>query len=293
MKKRLLIAGPAAAIASLVLPGVAFGAEPTPILETPEASINAMWVIVAGCLVMFMQAGFLLLEVGFSRAKNAGAGVAKVLVNFSIASLCYWAVGFALAFGGLGEIAGTHGFFLNVGTSIEEAGKSIPFVETYSISPAAFMFFQFVFCAVSLAIVWGATLERIKFGAYVIYAVVFSAVLYPVLSHWIFGGGWLQVNVGMQDFAGSTVVHLIGATGALAALLLLGPRIGKYGARRQAAGDPRALDAAGRPRRADPLARLVRVQPGLDPRRDRRSLRRGGRGDQPGRRRRRRRRRRR
>ncbi|HEX5609133.1 MAG TPA: ammonium transporter [Solirubrobacterales bacterium] len=238
MKKRLLIAGPVAALASLVLPGVAFGAEEAPaILETPEASINAMWVIVAACLVMFMQAGFLLLEVGFSRAKNVGAGVAKVLVNFSIASLCYWACGFALAFGGLGEIAGTHGFFLDVGSSIEEAGKSIPFVETYSISPAAFMFFQFVFCAVSLAIVWGATLERIKFGAYIIYAVIFSAVLYPILSHWIFGGGWLQVNVGMQDFAGSTVVHLIGATGAFAALLLLGPRIGKY----TKDGKPRAI----------------------------------------------------
>jgi len=237
MKRGLLIAAPAAVIASLVLPGVAFGAEPTPILDTPEASINAMWVIVAGILVMFMQAGFLLLEVGFSRAKNAGAGVAKVLVNFSIASLCYWAVGFALAFGGLGEIAGTHGFFLNVGSSIEQAGNSIPFVETYSISPAAFMFFQFVFCAVSLAIVWGATLERIKFGAYLIYAVIFSAVLYPILSHWIFGGGWLQANVGMQDFAGSTVVHLIGATGAFAALLLLGPRIGKYGKD----GTPRAI----------------------------------------------------
>ncbi len=99
------------------------------------------------------------------------------------------------------------------------------------------MFFQFVFCAVSLAIVWGATLERIKFGAYIIYAIIFSAVLYPILSHWIFGGGWLQVNVGMQDFAGSTVVHLIGATGAFAALLLLGPRIGKY----TKDGKPRAI----------------------------------------------------
>src|SRR4051812_12948708 len=99
MKRRVMIAAPGGAIAPLVLPGMAFGAQ-TPILETPEASINAMWVIVAACLVMFMQAGFLLLEVGFSRAKNAGAGVAKVLVNFSIASLCYWAVGFALAFGG-------------------------------------------------------------------------------------------------------------------------------------------------------------------------------------------------
>ena len=94
--------------------------------------------------------------------------------------------------------------------------------------PAKF-FFQFAFCAVSLAIVWGTTLERIKFGAYLIYAVVFSSLIYPVISHWIFGGGWLQANFGMQDFAGSTVIHLIGATGALAALLLLGPRQGKFG----------------------------------------------------------------
>ena len=94
--------------------------------------------------------------------------------------------------------------------------------------PAKF-FFQFVFCAVSLAIVWGTTIERIKFGAYLIYAVVFSSLIYPIISHWIFGGGWLAANVHMQDFAGSTVVHLIGATGALAALLLLGPRDGKYG----------------------------------------------------------------
>jgi Amt family ammonium transporter len=96
------------------------------------------------------------------------------------------------------------------------------------VVPAKF-FFQFVFCAVSLAIVWGTTLERIKFGAYLIYAVVFSTLIYPIVSHWIFGGGWLAKNIGMQDFAGSTVVHLIGATGAFAALLLLGPRQGKYG----------------------------------------------------------------
>src|SRR4029077_8700876 len=88
-------------------------------------------------------------------------------------------------------------------------------------------FFQFVFCAVSLAIVWGTTLERIKFGVYIISAVVVSTLMYTIASHWVFGGGWLQVNVGMQDFAGSTAVHLIGATGALAVLLLLRPRRGK------------------------------------------------------------------
>jgi ammonium transporter, Amt family len=187
--------------------------------------------------VMFMQAGFALLEIGFSRMKNAGAGVAKILVNFSIASIAYWAVGFALAFGGAGAIAGTHGFFLNVSGDPAEAASQIPLLDIANISPAALLFFQFVFCAVSLAIIWGTTLERIKFAAYVIYAIIFSALIYPIISHWIFGGGWLQANLGMQDFAGSTVVHLIGATGAFAALLLLGARRGKYGAD----GKPRAI----------------------------------------------------
>ena len=246
MRRRYLgMAIPLAAVALLALPGVAFGQDVAldrikdlkgGIAEAADA-VNTEWVIVAACLVMFMQAGFLLLEVGFSRMKNVGAGVAKILVNFSIASLCYWAVGFALAFGGAGAIAGDSGFFLDVGSTAAEAGAQFPFVGTYGIDPAAFLFFQFAFCAVSLAIVWGTTLERIKFGAYVIYAVIFCAVIYPVISHWIFGGGWLQVNIGMQDFAGSTVVHLIGATGALAALLLLGPRRGKY----TNGGKPRAI----------------------------------------------------
>jgi Amt family ammonium transporter len=186
-------------------------------------------VIVAAVFVMFMQAGFLLLEIGFSRMKNAGAGVAKVLLNFSISSIAYWAVGFALAFGGSGWFAGNHGFFLNVGHTAEEAASKIPLLEIAPINPAALAFFQFVFCAVSLAIVWGTTLERIKFGAYLIYAVVFSSLIYPIVSHWIFGGGWLAANFGMQDFAGSTVVHLQGALAALAGALLLGPRIGRFG----------------------------------------------------------------
>jgi Amt family ammonium transporter len=208
-----------------------------PTLDETISSLNTTWVIVAGVLVMFMQAGFLFLEVGFSRSKNAGLGVVKILTNFSIASIAYWAVGFALAFGGAGAIAGTNGFFLDVGSTPADAAAQFPLLDIAPISPAALLFFQFVFCAVSLSIVWGTTLERIKFSAYVIYAVIFSALIYPVISHWIFGGGWLQVNIGMQDFAGSTVVHLIGATGGLAALLLLGPRRGKYDAN----GKPRAI----------------------------------------------------
>src|SRR3954468_14671968 len=225
-----------AVLVLLCLPASALAAD-GPTLNDSVSSLNTMWVLVAAVFVMFMQAGFAFLEIGFSRAKNAGLGVAKILTNYSICSLAYWAVGFALAFGGSGAIAGTHGWFLDVGSSPAQAGKVIPIVGTLGISPAAELFFQFVFCAVSLAIVWGTTLERIKFSAYVIYAVIFSAVIYPIISHWIFGGGWLATNIGMQDFAGSTVVHLIGATGGLAALLLLGPRIGKYGPD----GKPRAI----------------------------------------------------
>ncbi|HEX8856075.1 MAG TPA: ammonium transporter [Thermoleophilaceae bacterium] len=195
-----------------------------PTIKDAVPAIETLWVVVAAVLVFFMQAGFLLLEMGFSRMKNAGTVVPKVLANLSIAGLCYWAVGFALAFGGSGWLAGTHGTFL--GTT---NGDLFPAMAFSSAAVPAKFFFQFVFCAVSLAIVWGTTLERIKFGAYLIYAVVFSALIYPVVSHWVFGGGWLQANFGMQDFAGSTAVHLIGATGALAALLLLGARQGKYG----------------------------------------------------------------
>src|SRR5206468_9266811 len=155
--------------------------------------------------------------------------------NFSIAGLCYWAVGFAFAFGGpLGKVIGTHGLFLrdfgNPQTAFPIMGASDATIESK-------WFFQFVFCGVSLAIVWGTTLERIKFGVYAIYALIFSTIIYPIGSHWVFGGGFLQQGhwlgtsiAGMQDFAGSTAVHLIGATGAFAALLLLGPRKGKYGA---------------------------------------------------------------
>lgn len=236
MKRRALTAVGAGALTALALPGVAMA-------DTLEAvgnevlgdtvPINTMWVLIAAVLVLFMQAGFAMLEIGFSRAKNAGTGVAKILTNLSIAAICYWAVGFAFAFGN-GEIIGDTGFLLQGFGDPQEAfgvmGLSDATIE-------AKWLFQFAFCAVSLAIVWGSTLERIKFGAYVLYAIVFASFIYPVASHWVFGGGWLQANVGMQDFAGSTAVHLIGATGALAALLLLGPRKGKYGPD----GKPRAI----------------------------------------------------
>jgi Amt family ammonium transporter len=232
MTARALVFG---ALAALLVPATA-SADIYDSGSLPDSvGINSIWVVVAGCLVFFMQAGFAFLEIGFSRGKNAGTIVAKILVNLSIAAILYWAVGFAFAFGGdLGHVIGTHGFFLrDYGNPL----KAFPIMGLSDATIEAKFFFQFVFCAVSLAIVWGTTLERVKFGVYVLYAIVFSALIYPIASGWVFGGGWLQANLGMQDFAGSTAVHLIGATGALAALLHLGPRKGKYGPD----GKPRAI----------------------------------------------------
>jgi Amt family ammonium transporter len=228
--------GAAAALLALVLPGSALADTFDAAGKLPDTvGINSSWVLIAGILVMFMQAGFAFLEIGFSRGKNAGTVIAKVLTNFSIAAIAYWAVGFAFAFGGdPGHVIGTHGFFLQ---DFGDPQKAFPIMGLSDATIEAKWFFQMVFCAVSLAIVWGTTLERIKFGVYLIYGVIFAAVIYPLVSGWVFGGGWLQNNLGMQDFAGSTAVHLIGATGALAALLLLGPRRGKFGADRK----PRAI----------------------------------------------------
>jgi Amt family ammonium transporter len=204
-------------------------------LADVTTELDTTWVVITGVLVMFMQAGFACVEIGFSRGKNVAAVVAKILVNFAVATIAWWACGFALAFGGDGLIAGDSGFFLSIGHVI---GDGSPVAGPLDASAAGFAFFQLVFCAVSLSIVWGTTLERIRFIAYPIYAVVFAGLIYPLVAHWIFGGGLMgHVGQGMQDFAGSTVVHLTGAAGGLAVLLLLGPRSGKY----SEDGRPRAI----------------------------------------------------
>ena len=217
--------GALALLGALLLPGSAM-AQDAPTAEDVAGSLDTTWVIIAAALVMFMQAGFALLEIGFSRGKNVGAGVAKIFANFSIATIAWWAVGFGVAFGGAGWLAGDDAIPFVISNPIDTGAVA----GEVTGDTSAFMIFQFMFCAVSLAIVWGTTLERIKFSAYVIYAIVFAALIYPLGAHWIFGGGILsEIGNGVQDFAGSTVVHLVGATGALAALLLLGPRKGKYG----------------------------------------------------------------
>ncbi len=205
------------------LPALAF-AQDAPSNADLSLAMDTVWVIVAAVLVLFMQAGFAMLEVGFSRMKNVGSVVAKILVNLAIAAILFWAVGFAFAFsdgGALNSIIGLKGLFLS-GTADTYAGL------TWTQVPiSAKYIFQVAFCAVSLAIVWGTMLERTKFAVYVVFAIVFAGLIYPIIGHWIWGGGWLG-TLGMQDFAGSTVVHLSGAMAALAGTLLLGPRIGKY-----------------------------------------------------------------
>ena len=225
-RKPVLAAAGAVAVIAALLP-MAVAADDTTAAQAAGVAADTVWVIVAACLVMFMQAGFAMLEVGFSRMKNVGTVVAKVVTNLSVSSIAYWAVGFGFAFGagGIFAVIGGSGFFptFSPGSQLD-----LPAI-AFSTAPAASKwFFEFVFCAVSLAIVWGTMIERTKFIVYILFGIPFAAFIYPLISHQLFGGGFLQATLGSQDFAGSTVVHLTGATAGLAGLLLLGPRIGKY-----------------------------------------------------------------
>jgi ammonium transporter, Amt family len=187
---------------------------------------NTLWVVVAAVLVMFMQAGFAFLEAGLTRMKNAAHIAGKNVLIFGLASLVYWLVGFGLAFGDGNGFLGTHGFAPSI-DALLAVGKA-PYSAFVGIPGAAGWLFEVVFAGVSLAIVWGAMAERAKLWVYFAFGAIFT-VVYSLVSHWIWApGGWLQ-RFGMQDFAGSTVVHYQGALAALAGAILLGPRIGKFG----------------------------------------------------------------
>src|SRR5213595_4338302 len=225
-RRRVIAVAGGAAVAAALLPMAAL-ADDTTATQAAGVAADTVWVIVAACLVMFMQAGFAMLEVGFSRMKNVGTVVAKVVTNLSVSSIAYWAVGFGFAFGAGGWFAflGGSGFFptFSPGSQLH-----LPAIDASTATASAKWFFEFVFCAVSLAIVWGTMIERTKFIVYILFGIPFAAFIYPLISHQLFGGGFLQATLGAQDFAGSTVVHLTGATAGFAGLLLLGARIGKY-----------------------------------------------------------------
>jgi Amt family ammonium transporter len=190
---------------------------------------STIWVVVTAVLVMFMQAGFAFLEAGLTRMKNAGHIAGKNILIFGVCSIVYWAIGFGLAFGHGNGFLGYHGFFPSV-SELLSVGKA-PFDWFAEIPGAAGYLFEVVFAGVSLAIVWGAMAERTKLWVYFVFGVYFTLV-YSIVAHWVWdggsGGGWL-FEKGMQDFAGSTVVHYQGALAALAGALILGPRIGKFG----------------------------------------------------------------
>lgn len=178
--------------------------------------MDNLWVMVCAVLVLFMQGGFILLEAGSTRMKNAGHIAGKTIFTVGIASLVFWAVGWGFAYGEGNAFIGLSDFFFGDYSTNEEG-----------LVPAVDFFFQVMFAAIALTIAFGGFAERAKLSVYLIFAVLFSAFVYPVVAHWIWGGGWIS-ELGKQDFAGSTVVHLTGAMAALAATILLKPRLGKY-----------------------------------------------------------------
>jgi len=184
-------------------------------------ALDTVWTLLAGMLVMFMQAGFAMVESGFTRAKNACNVLMKNLMDFSVGGIVYWAIGFGIMFGAGNAFMGTSGFFLN------DAGGTFASLDWTAVPLECKYFFQMVFAATAATIVSGAMAERTKFQAYLIYSVIVTAIIYPIVGHWIWGGGWLA-ELGMWDFAGSTVVHSTGAWVALTGAMILGPRYGKY-----------------------------------------------------------------
>ncbi len=179
-------------------------------------ALNTLWVLSTGFLVFFMQLGFGMLEAGLIRVKNVTNILIKNVLDFCIASIVYWIIGYALMYGIGSGFAGNTFFFLN-GTP--EMTNGVPTL--------AFWFFQLCFAGAAATIVAGGVAERTKFIAYLIYSVIISAFIYPVVGHWIWGGGFLAAK-GMLDFAGSSVVHSVGGWAALVGTIVLGPRIGKF-----------------------------------------------------------------
>ncbi|MEE9278368.1 MAG: ammonium transporter [Dehalococcoidia bacterium] len=215
--------------------GVAFAQEADEIADLFTA-IDTAWLLLAAFLVFFMQAGFAMLTAGFVRAKNVSNILMKNVIDASVGSVAYWAVGFGLAFGTTADFMGLDLFFITPsaeggatgGSSYADAaaGRGIPLF--------AFWLFQWAFAATAATIVAGGLAGRTKFRAYLFYTVFITGFIYPIVSHWVWGGGWLAElgtsDNGFLDFAGSTVVHSTGAWAALVGAYLVGPRIGKYAA---------------------------------------------------------------
>ena len=186
--------------------------------QAPEVfdGLSTLWVLLAAFLVFFMQAGFSMVEAGLIRAKNAGNVLMKNLMDFCVASLGFYFLGYAIMYGSEGLLFGTEGWFLHDASSPVDG-----------LPLEVFWLFQAVFAGTAATIVSGAMAERMKFVAYLMYSFLLTALVYPVVGHWVWGGGWLA-GLGFYDFAGSTVVHAVGGTAALVGAMLLGPRFGRF-----------------------------------------------------------------
>ena len=189
-------------------------------------SLDTVWMLLAAMLVFFMQPGFAMVEAGFTRTKNTANILMKNLLDFTLGSILFWAIGFGIMFGAGGFIGMPHPF-------------SVSFYDS-ALPVEGFLMFQTVFCATSATIVSGAMAERTKFSMYLAYTVLISVLIYPISGHWTWGGGWLMngeegsfmmntFGTIFHDFAGSTVVHSVGGWVALVGAAIIGPRIGKYG----------------------------------------------------------------
>jgi Amt family ammonium transporter len=194
--------------------------------ELVQGQLDNTFVLLAAVLVIFMQAGFALVEAGFTRAKNVANIMMKNMMDFMVGVLAFFVVGYAIAFGpvtsGFNDFVGTKGFFLGSGADSYVSGGPL--------NVFVFFVFQLAFAATAATIVSGAMAERTKFKSYFLYSIVITAFIYPVVVHWLWGGGWLaQLDIPPIDFAGSTIVHVTGGIAGLMGAIALGPRIGKYG----------------------------------------------------------------
>lgn len=203
--------------------GMAAHAQDGMAAEDVQAILDNIWVTIAAVLVIFMNAGFGMLETGFCRQKNAVNVLAKNLIVFALATLAYWAIGFSLMFGVGNPIIGGGGWFLS--------NPDPAFYQAYgNLQVPVHFLFQVAFAATAATIVSGAVAERIKFVDFLVFSLLLTGIAYPITGHWLWGGGWLNgvVGVGFHDFAGSTIVHSVGGWAALVGAAMLGPRIGKY-----------------------------------------------------------------
>jgi Amt family ammonium transporter len=226
--------GQSAAASSNLQPATvdALEAKITDSLKTMQVGIDTVWVLIAAFLVFFMNLGFAMVESGLCRAKNTVNILAKNFIVFAIASLSFYIIGWGLMFGNGNSFAGLEGLFFAGGAdnspAVGEAYKGAYAALNWTGVPLwAKFFFQLVFAGTAATIVSGAVAERIKFISFIVFSFILVGIMYPITGHWIWGGGFLQTR-GMFDFAGSTVVHSVGGWSALAGVILLGSRTGKY-----------------------------------------------------------------